>query len=99
MEPHDQDIQGDHLSWSAVIQRIAIGVGGAVVFGAGTVIIGDTRKLDVHEERIGRLEASMAQIPEIDKGVTALNGKLDVVNQKLDDAKDALRGIPNVRIR
>ena len=99
MDSQGHDVQGDNLSWVSVIQRIAVGVAGAAVFGAGSVMVRTANTVEVHEERLTRLEASMAKIPEIDKGVAVLNGKLDVVNQKLDDAKDALRGVSRDRIR
>ncbi len=44
----------------------------------------------VNEHRINVLELAAAKIPDIDRNVLILNGKLDVMNQKLDDAKAAL---------
>jgi hypothetical protein len=92
-------IQGDHLSWSAIVQRIAIGVAGAAIFGAGSVMINTTSTVHEHEARISILEKNLAKVPEIDKNVVVLNGKVDVLNQKLDDAKDALKVRANERVR
>lgn len=79
------------ISWTALALKVAAGVGIAAILGTGTMVISTVRQVDGHELRLKALEAQLSQIPEIDRNVIALNGKLDVVNQKLDDAKEALR--------
>ena len=98
---HDDEpvIKGDHLSWSAIVQRVSIGVAGAAIFGAGTALVNTTSLVHEHDARIVVLEKALVKVPEIDKNVVVLNGKVDVLNQKLDDAKEALKAVPRERIR
>lgn len=74
-------------TWQSVIVKIAAVVGGAALVGTGTMVISTVREVDGHELRLKSLEAQLSRIPEIDRNVIMLSGKLDVVNQKLDDAK------------
>lgn len=81
----DHEVQGDHLSWAAIVQRISVGVAGAAIFGVGSMFIGMHTEVTEHETRIKFLETALVRLPDIDKNVTMLNGKVDVLNQKLDD--------------
>lgn len=92
------DVHTDHedgdtpVSMATFIQRVAIGVAAAATVGAGSVLISTSNVQHVHEVRITALETQIEKVKDIDRNVVILNGKVDVLNQKLDDAKDALRG-------
>lgn len=77
------------VSWATVIQRIAIGVAAAATIGAGSMVISSNTRGLVHEERIGKLEENLGKLPDIDHNLVVLSGKVDVLNQKLDDAQAA----------
>lgn len=72
-----------------LIQKVALAGTGALVVGAGSMIVSNNTKAQVHEERLSRLETAMDKVPDIDKNVLILSGKVDVLAQKLDDARDA----------
>lgn len=84
-----EDLPSSPVSWATVVQRVAIGAGAALLVGAGSMIIGDNTKVQLHEQRLSKLESSLEKLPEIDRNVLVLSGKVDVLNQKLDDARDA----------
>lgn len=70
-----------------LFQRVCVLVVTAALVGGGSlVLVGNSRAL-VHEQRITALEVSMAKVPDIDRNVLILQGKIDVMNQKLDDAR------------
>ena len=71
-------------------QRIAVLVAVAGLVGGGSLIFSNNTRGMVQEQRITRLEDSMAKVPDIDRNVLILSGKIDVMNQKLDDAKQAI---------
>lgn len=73
-----------------MIQRIAVLVVAAVAIGAGTMLFTTSSRALMNEHRINTLEQAVTKIPDIDRNVLILNGKLDVLNQKMDDAKSAL---------
>lgn len=77
------------MTIQALIERLALAGAGALVVGAGSMIVSNNTKAQVHEQRIGRLESAMDKVPDIDKNVLILSGKVDVLSQKLDDARDA----------
>ena len=95
----DSEVKGDHLSWSAVAQRITIGVAGAAVFGVGSLFANMNTKVTQHETRLSILEQRLEKVPDIDRNVIALSGKVDVLNQKLDDARDTLKERADGRVR
>jgi hypothetical protein len=84
----NDDQPSTHLSWTAITQRLVIGAAGALIFGAGAMIFNSNTAVKIHEERIQRLEGQMGKLSDIDKNVVALSGKVDVINQKLDDARE-----------
>lgn len=82
MNDHDDST----VSWPAMLQRIAIGAVGALVIGAGTMLVNTSTQTKVDMKRIDLIEADIHKIPEIATSVAVLNGKVDVLNQKIDDA-------------
>lgn len=87
MTPLSDNPDTHTVSWPVLFQRIAIGVAGAMVIGAGGMVVSDNTKVQLHEQRLNRLEVSLEKVPDIDKNVLILGGKVDVLNQKLDDAR------------
>lgn len=77
------------LTWPVVIQRVAMGIAATVVVGAGGMVISNNTRASVHEQRIEHLEIALQTLPTIDKNLVALSGKVDVLNQKIDDMKSA----------
>lgn len=73
------------ISWPVLLQRIAMGGAGALVIGAGSMILSDNTKAQLHEQRLSKLEGALEKLPDIDKNVLILSGKVDVLSQKLDD--------------
>lgn len=84
------DLPSTPVSWATVVQRIAVGAGAALLVGGGSMIVNDNTKVQLHEQRLTKLESSLDKLPEIDRNVLVLSGKVDVLNQKLDDARAAL---------
>jgi len=75
------------VSWPTVIQRIAIGVAATATMGIGSMVLNDHTKVAIHEQDLSDLKLVVQKVPEIDQHILALNGKVDVLNQKLDDAQ------------
>lgn len=82
------------VAFPVLVQRIAILVAAAFIVGASTVLFSNNSRALINDHRITRLEESIQKIPEIDRNVLILSGKLDVMNQKLDDARVELAGRP-----
>lgn len=53
------------------------------------MVLSTSTETKLHEQRITKLEENLQKVPEIDRNVLILSGKLDVMNQKLDDARQA----------
>lgn len=68
-----------------MVQRIGTVVAGAVLIGGGSMLLSNNTDVRVHTQRIDKLEQSLQRLPDIDRNVVALSGKIDVMNQKLDD--------------
>lgn len=83
MNDHDSD---QTVSWPAMLQRIAIGAVGALVIGAGTMLVSTTTQVKVDTKRVDLIESDIHKIPDIATSLAVLNGKVDVLNQKIDDA-------------
>lgn len=69
----------------ATIVKFAItAVAGAVIGAAGSFV--DTRDtVRVNTIRLEHVEAAMSGMPEISHKLDVLSGKIDVLNQRLDD--------------
>jgi hypothetical protein len=70
-------------------KAVAAGFAAATV-GGGAMLLHLNSNDAVQENRIGVLEHSLAKLDNINDTVLQVNGKVDVLNQKLDDAKDQL---------
>lgn len=73
------------VGWGVLIQRVGTVAAGAMVIGGGSMLISNNTETKVHEQRIDKLEQSLQSIPSIDKNVLVLSGKIDLLNQKIDD--------------
>jgi hypothetical protein len=73
------------VSWHVLVQRIGTVVAGAMLIGGGSMVIANNTEVKVHDQRIEKLEQNLQRLPDIDRNVVALSGKIDVMNQKLDD--------------
>jgi hypothetical protein len=73
------------VGWAVVIQRIGTVAAGAMLIGGGSMLLSNNTETKVHEQRIDKLEQSLQRIPDIDRNVVALSGKIDVLAQKIDD--------------
>lgn len=71
---------------------VKIGVGGvlALTIGGGSVLVNVNKDNAIQDQRIIVLERNIIKIEEMDKTLRAVDVKVDVLNQKLDDAKDQL---------
>jgi outer membrane lipoprotein SlyB len=74
---------------SLIHKAIAAGFAAATV-GGGAMLLNLSRNDAVQENRIQVLETSLSKLDAINLTVQQVNGKVDVLNQKLDDAKDQL---------
>lgn len=74
---------------SLIHKAIAAGFAAATV-GAGAMLLSVSKESAVQEQRIATVEKSLSKLDEIDKTVSAVNAKVDVLNQKLDDARAEL---------
>lgn len=72
-------------SWGVVVQRVGTVVAGAVLIGGGSMILSNNTENKMHAQRIDKLEESLQRLPDIDRNVVALSGKIDVLAQKIDD--------------
>lgn len=74
--------------------RVVAGAVGAMIIGAGSMIIKSDRELAEHGVHISTIEERQLHmesvLANVDKGVATVNDKVDVVNQKLDDTKAAV---------
>lgn len=77
------------VSWQVILQRVGTVAGGAMLIGGGSMLLSNNTESKLHEQRITKLEENLQKVPEIDRNVLILAGKLDVMNQKLDDARSA----------
>lgn len=77
------------VSWQVIVQRVGTVVAGAVLIGGGSMVLSNSTETKLHEQRITKLEENLQKVPEIDRNVLILKGQLDVMNQKLDDARQA----------
>jgi hypothetical protein len=84
---HLEEDRDAPLSWAVVVQRIAMGAAAALVVGAGSMVISNNTKVSLHDQQINRMEVVLDTLPSIDKNLAVLAGKVDVLNQKLDDAQ------------
>lgn len=75
------------VTWHVLIQRVGTVVAGAALIGGGSMVLSNSTETKLHEQRITKLEENLQKVPEIDRNVLILSGKLDVMNQKLDDAR------------
>jgi hypothetical protein len=72
-------------------KAIAAGFAAATV-GGGAMLLSVNKDNAVQDERLIVLEKSLSKLDDIDRTVIKVDGKVDVLNQKLDDAKEVLRG-------
>lgn len=72
-------------SWTVIGQRIGTVAAGAMLIGGGSMLLSNNTESKLHEQRIDKLEQSLTRLPDIDRNVVALSGKIDVLNQKIDD--------------
>lgn len=77
------------VSWQVLVQRVGTVAAGAMLIGGGSMVLSTSTETKLHEQRITKLEENLQKVPEIDRNVLILSGKLDVMNQKLDDARQA----------
>jgi hypothetical protein len=77
------------VTWQVLIQRIGTVAAAAMVVGGGSMVLATSTETKLHEQRITKLEENLQKVPEIDRNVLILKGQLDVMNQKLDDARQA----------
>jgi len=77
-----------------LMYRIVAGAVGAMIIGAGSMLLGTNREVAEHGVHISQIEqrqlAMDALLVHVDQNVNVVNDKVDVVNQKLDDARKAL---------
>lgn len=77
------------VSWQVLVQRVGTVAAGTMLIGGGSMVLSTSTETKLHEQRITKLEENLQKVPEIDRNVLILSGKLDVMNQKLDDARQA----------
>lgn len=73
------------------VKVIAVGAA-ALTVGGGTVLLNVNKDNAVQDQRIASLERVALKIDEMDKTLRIVDTKVDVLNQKLDDAKAELAG-------
>lgn len=79
------------VSLQGVLHKALIAGTSALLVGAGAVVLNVSKDQAVNEQRLGVLERTIVKLDNIDANVRDVKARVDVMNQKLDDAKDALR--------
>ena len=74
------------------LQKAAAIIAAATIVGGGTIVLNTATKLAVVETKVASYESSQQEIRAITVGVATMNGKIDVLNQKVDDLKPVLVG-------
>ena len=72
------------------IKTVASGLA-ALTIGGGAVLLNVNKDNAVQDQRLLVLERAVSKIDDMDRTIHILDTKVDVLNQKLDDAKEALR--------
>lgn len=61
---------------------------GALTVGAGTVVMTVTRNDAVQDQKIVTMQSSLEKLDAINATVNKVDAKVDVLNQKFDDAEN-----------
>jgi hypothetical protein len=73
------------MSLHDFVTPIAKAIAVATVIGGGTIILTTKEQNAVQDQRIVQLERATLKIDDIDRTLKAVDTKVDVLNQKLDD--------------
>jgi hypothetical protein len=74
------------MSLHDFVTPIAKAIAVATVIGGGTIILTTKEQNAVQDQRILQLEHATVKIDDIDRTLRAVDNKVDVLNQKLDDS-------------
>ena len=72
-------------SWA--VKTIGVGLTTLMIAG-GATLLGVNEHNAVQDQRLEIVERDLAKINEIDKTLQVVSGKVDVLNQKVDDLKE-----------
>jgi len=79
------------ISLQGVLHKAIVTGTTALLVGAGVVVLNVNKDQAVQDQRLEVLERTTAKLDTIDANVRDVKANVAVLNQKLDDAKEALR--------
>lgn len=85
-------IEPTDFSIKSFLLRSAVAIASAAVIGVGATAVATKSEADKDHDKIEVLEKELSRLPDIDRNVIALTGKVDVLNQKIDDVKENANG-------
>lgn len=77
------------MTFNEAIQRAVAYGFGALSVGAGTMVLSVSRNDAVQDTKIVALQNATVKIDSINETVNKVSSKVDILNQKFDDAKEA----------